>query len=70
VDFSNPCGKALLRVAGNELLNECKRIESLQKGEMASTGPAKLNCKRVYHVRSSSWNNGNGALVMFDCVFC
>jgi hypothetical protein len=70
VDFSNPCGKALLRVAGNELLNECKRIGSLEKGEMVSTGPGKLNCKRVYHVRSSSWNNGNGALVMFEFIFC
>ena len=65
------CGKALFKVAGRELVNECKKIGSLQLGEMASTGPAKLNCKRVYHVRSSTWNNGEGALVIviqFD--FC
>ena len=66
----NPCGKALLKVAGQELVNECKKIGSLQPGEMASTGPAKLNCKRVYHVRSSHWDNGNGALVnWFDFYF-
>ena len=61
---ANPCGKALLKVAGNQLVDECKKIGSLQTGEMTSTGPAKLNCKRVYHVRSSSWDNGNGAPVI------
>ena len=61
---ANPCGKALLKVAGQELVNECKKIGNLRTGEMASSGPAKLNCKRVYHVRSSAWDNGNGALVI------
>ena len=65
VDLSaNACGKALLRVAGQELANECKKIGNLQTGEMASTGPGKLNCKHVYHVRSSSWDNGDGTLVI------
>ena len=61
---ANPCGKALLKVAGKELLNECKKIGSLQAGEMASTGPAKLSCKRVYHVCSSSWDGGKGTPVI------
>ena len=61
---ANPCGKALLKVAGQELIKECKKIGNLQTGEMASTRPAKLNCKCVYHVRSSAWDNGNGALVI------
>ena len=68
---ANSCGKALLRVAGKELANECQEIGSLQPGNIVSTGPAKLNCKRVYHVRSSSWKNGEGALVIViaNCVF-
>ena len=61
---ANPCGRALLKVAGKELLDECQKIGSLTAGNMASTGPAKLHCKRVYHVRSSSWDNGKGAPVM------
>ncbi len=61
---ANPCGKALLQVAGKDLLNECQKIGSLTAGDMASTGPAKLNCKRVYHVRSCPWDNGKGAPVM------
>ena len=61
---ANPCGKALLKVAGKELLTECKKIGSLQAGKMAVTGQAKLKCKHVYHVRSSSWDNGKGAPVM------
>ena len=61
---ANPCGKALLKVAGKELINECQKIGTLTAGDMASTGPAKLNCKRVYHVRSSSWDNGKGVPVM------
>ena len=60
----NACGKALLKVAGKELLEECKKIGSLQAGQMVPTGPAKLKCKRVYHVCSSSWENGKGASVM------
>jgi hypothetical protein len=74
---ANPCGKALLKVAGKELLNECKKIGSLQAGQMAPTGPAKLKCKRVYHVRSSAWDNGKGApvtpflfLVLLTCNNC
>ena len=61
---ANPCGRALLKVAGNELLNECQQIGSLQAGEMASTGPANLNCKRVFHVRSAHWGSGKGARVI------
>ena len=60
---ANPCGKALLKVAGEDLANECKKLGSLKTGEIVSSGSGKLNCKRVYHVRSSSWNNGDGALV-------
>ncbi|CAB3992453.1 poly [ADP-ribose] polymerase 14-like isoform X2 [Paramuricea clavata] len=60
----NSCGRALLKVAGKELLSECQRIGSLKPGEMAPTGPAKLNCKRVYHVRASPWNNGKGAQIL------
>ena len=60
---ANSCGRALLKVAGKELLNECKKIGSLQPGNITSTGPAKLNCRRVYHVRASQWSNGKGALV-------
>ena len=60
----NACGRALLKVAGNELSEECKKIGSLKVGQMAQTGPAKLKCKRVYHVRSSPWDNGKGAPVM------
>ena len=59
----NSCGKALLKVAGTELLNECKDIGDLYEGNIASTGPGKLDCQRVYHVRASHWNNGKGALV-------
>ena len=66
----NACGKALLEVAGQELVKECKKIGSLQLGEMASTVPAELNCKRVYHVRSSSWDNGKGAwVIQFDFYY-
>ena len=61
---ANPCGKALLKVAGEDLANECKKLGSLETGEIVSSGSGKLNCKRVYHVRSSSWNNGDGALVI------
>ena len=61
---ANPCGKALLKVAGEDLANECKKLGSLKTGEIVSSGSGKLNCKRVYHVRSSSWNNGDGALVI------
>ena len=73
VDLSaNPCGKALLKVAGKELLTECKKIGSLNAGEMASTGPAKLNCKSVFHVRSSHYDKGKGVGVTnqtrFDLV--
>ena len=67
---ANPCGKALLKVAGEELANECQKIGSLQAGNMASTGPAKLNCKRVYHVRSSYWDKGEGARVIFIANLC
>ena len=43
---------ALLNVAGKELLEECMKSRcSLMEGGLLSTGPAKLNCKRVYHVR-------------------
>ena len=62
---ANPCGKALLKVAGKELANECQKIGSLSPGGVALTGPAKLSCKRVYHVRSSPWDNGKGAPVKF-----
>ncbi|CAB4013230.1 poly [ADP-ribose] polymerase 15 isoform X1 [Paramuricea clavata] len=58
------CGKALLKMAGEELLNECHKIGSLLAGDITSTGPAKLNCKRVYHVRLSSWDNGRGAQIL------
>jgi O-acetyl-ADP-ribose deacetylase (regulator of RNase III) len=51
---------ALLKVAGKGLLKECKKIGSLQVGQVAVTGPAKLKCKHVYHVRSSPWHNGDG----------
>ena len=61
---ANSCGRALLKVGGQELMNECQKIGSLQTGNIASTGPGKLDCKRVYHVRASSWDNGKGALVM------
>ena len=67
---ANPCGNALLKVAGEELANECQKIGSLQAGNMASTGPAKLNCKRVYHVRSSYWDKGEGALVIVIANLC
>ena len=60
---ASSCGRALLKTAGRELANECNKIGNLQAGNIASTGPAKLNCKRVYHVRSSPWNNGKGELV-------
>ena len=60
---ANPCGMALLKVAGEDLASECKKLGSLETGEIVSSGSGKLNCKRVYHVRSSSWNNGDGALV-------
>ena len=62
----NACGKALLEVAGQQLSDECKKIGKLNVGNMVSTGPANLNCKRVYHVRSSSWDNGKGALVKIE----
>ena len=65
---ANPCGKALLKVAGKELANECQKIGSLSPGGMASTGPAKLSCKRVYHVRSSPWDNGKGAPILRQIV--
>ena len=67
---ANSCGKALLKVAGKELMNECNKIGNLQAGNMTSTGAAKLNCKRVYHVRSSSWDNGEGALVIVIANLC
>ena len=67
---ANACGKALLEVAGQELAKECNKIGSLQPGKMASTGPAKLKCKRVYHVCSSSWDNGKGAWVIQFDFYC
>ena len=66
---ANPCGKALLKVAGQGLVNECKKIGSLQAGEMASTGPANLKCKRVFHVRSSAWDSGKGTPVILVYIF-
>ena len=57
---ANPCGKALLKVAGKELLTECQKIGTLNEGEIASTGPAKLKCKRAFHVRSCHYDNGKG----------
>ena len=60
LNFSNPSAMALLDVAGKELLEECRKSEGLMEGELFSTGPAKLNCKRVYHVRPPFWNNGRG----------
>ncbi|XP_028411310.1 uncharacterized protein LOC114533885 isoform X2 [Dendronephthya gigantea] len=65
---ANPCGKALLKVAGNGLSTECQKIGSLQAGEMASTGPAKLNCKSVFHVRSSHYENGKGVGTLRDII--
>ena len=63
-------------MAGEELLSECKKIGSLKVGDMASTGPAKLNCKRVYHIRAPPWDDGKAAQVYnaslifnFDFVF-
>ena len=64
----NPCGQALLKVAGEQLFDECQKIGSLKGGNMVSTGPAKLNCKRVYHVCSSSWDSGKGARVMPNLI--
>ncbi|CAB4021318.1 poly [ADP-ribose] polymerase 14-like, partial [Paramuricea clavata] len=61
---ANACGRALLKVAGKELLSECQKIGSLKVGDMASTGSAKLNCKRVYHVRASPWDSGKGAQIL------
>ena len=69
---ASSCGRALLKVAGEELMNECQKIGTLQAGNMASTGPAKLKCKRMYHVRSSYWDNGEGAqvIVIANLCFC
>ena len=64
----NACGKALLKVAGQQLSDECQKIGRLKAGNMASTGPANLNCKRVYHVRSSSWDSGRGALILRQLI--
>jgi hypothetical protein len=68
---ANSCSKALLKVAGKEWPSECKKIGSFKVGNIASTGPGKLNCKRVYHVRASPWDDGKGAQVTpvnYDCV--
>ena len=60
LNFGSPSAMALLDVAGKELLEECMKSDGLMEGELFSTGPAKLNCKRVYHVRPPFWNNGRG----------
>ena len=62
--LGNACGQALFKEAGLQLLDECQKIGNLKAGNMVTTGPAKLYCKRVYHVCSSSWDNGKGALVL------
>ena len=58
------CGTALLKVAGKQLSDECQKIGRLKVGNIATTGSANLNCKRVYHVCCSSWDGGKGVLVM------
>ena len=45
---ATPCGKALLKVAGPELIKECKKIGNLKTGEMASTGTGKTETVNVY----------------------
>ncbi|XP_028391015.1 protein mono-ADP-ribosyltransferase PARP14-like [Dendronephthya gigantea] len=65
---ATPCGKALLNVAGDELLTECQKIGLLELGDLALTGPAKLNCKFVFHVRASPYECGRGVLVLQNII--
>ncbi|XP_046838993.1 protein mono-ADP-ribosyltransferase PARP15-like [Xenia sp. Carnegie-2017] len=65
---ANPVGKALLKVAGNDILEECKKIGEIKVGGVVVTGGGKLNCKSVYHVCLSEWQQGDGAKVLRSIV--
>ena len=61
---ATPCGKALLEVAGDELLTECQKIGRLELGNLAITPPANLKCKLVFHVRASPYEHVRGVVVI------
>ena len=60
---ANPCGQALLKVAGQELKDACQKVGNLQVGKIATTKAGKLDCNLVYHVNCAAWDNGKGESV-------
>ena len=66
---ANPCGRALLKVGGQELKDACQQVGNLPVGKIAMTKPGKLDCKLVYHVNCAAWRDRQGELVRWQSVF-
>ena len=60
---SNPCAKALSKVAGPHLQAECNKMVSggsIADWDFAKTTAGKLNCKFVYHAVCGGYDKGAG----------